>query len=46
MVPSEGAATSTSLTIKEPSVSHPGGSMKKMKLSYISPKGVDDRKFQ
>ena len=48
MVPSEGGATSTSRsqTIKEWNVSHPGGSMKKIRPSYISPKGVDDRRFQ
>ena len=47
MVPSsEGTSNSKSHTFKESSVTHPGGSMKKMKLSYISPKGNEDRKFQ
>ena len=43
MVSSEdGAANSHAHMRSLPPVSHPGGSMKKMKLSYLSPKGADE----
>ena len=44
-VVSPDASASNTHTRKESTISHPGGSMKKMRLSYLSPKGAEERRL-